>query len=60
MITYTIQKAYNADKQYVEGKCLSSDAKPTENIANGSLMMEMDTSTLYFFDEVNSIWRAWS
>lgn len=45
-------------KKYVEGKCLSTDVKPT-TYANGSILMEMDTSTLYMFDEKNKTWRAW-
>ena len=36
--------------------CLSTDEKPTENIANGSSLLEMDTSKLYFFDEENQRW----
>lgn len=40
--------------------CLSSDSKPTTGIANGSILMEMDTGKLYLFDEANSQWREWS
>ena len=35
---------------------LSSDTKPTYQIANGSIFIEMDTSDVYFFDEENSRW----
>lgn len=38
---------------------LSSDSKPTENMANGSVFIEMDTSTLYFFDLANTEWQEW-
>ncbi len=46
-------------KNYVEGACLSSDTKPTTGVANGSLLLEMNTSTLYMFDEAGNTWRAW-
>lgn len=36
--------------------CLSTDTKPTEGIGNGSLLVEMDTSTLYAFDGENDTW----
>ena len=39
--------------------CLSSDTKPTVGVQNGSICIEMDTGTMYFFDEKNSTWRAW-
>lgn len=60
MITYRIYKTYGNGKTYVEGACLSSDTKPTEDISNGSILMEMDTATLYMFDETGAEWRAWS
>lgn len=44
---------------YVEGECLSSDTKPTENIYNGSKLMEMDTATLYMFDQGSAQWVPW-
>ena len=44
---------------YIEGECLSTDTKPTENIYNGSKIMEMDTATLYMFDAESSEWIAW-
>lgn len=39
----------------VDGKCLSTDAKPT-NVANGSSLIEMDTGTVYLFDENSKQW----
>ena len=44
-------------KYYREGECLSTDAKPTEGWANGSKLIEMDTSKVCMFDEANSQWR---
>ena len=38
---------------------LSTDSKPTEGVGNGSAYIEMDTSTIYFFDAENSTWLEW-
>lgn len=43
-----------------KGYCLSSDTKPTEGVGNGSVLIEMDTGTIYFFDEAGGAWIAWS
>ena len=40
-------------KDIVEGTCLSSDTKPT-NFGNGSIFLEMDTSTFVMFNEESS------
>lgn len=37
---------------------LSTDSKPTTGVANGTEFVEMDTSTIYFFDRANGEWRA--
>ena len=61
MVTYK-ETAYTTNGNILikEGNCLSTDTKPIENIANGSMLMEMDTSTLYLFDEESHTWRSWS
>lgn len=38
---------------------LSTDVKPSDNIANGSTFIEMDTGTLYFYDAENQEWLEW-
>lgn len=38
---------------------LSTDSKPTTNIANGSVFIEMDTSKIYFFDADGAQWIEW-
>ena len=38
---------------------LSTDAKPSE-APNGSIFLEMDTSTVSFFDAENGTWRVWA
>ena len=58
---FTIQltlPTLGSEKSYIEAACLSTDAKPT-NVANGSIIMEIDTATLYMFDEAAKTWRAW-
>lgn len=35
---------------------LSTDTKPTQNVANGSSFVEMDMGKLFLFDEENSYW----
>ena len=49
---------YVRGKKVIEGTILSTDEKPTE-FGNGSKLLEMDTSTLYIYDEQNATWRAW-
>lgn len=38
---------------------LSTDEKPTEYVANGSVFIEMDTSKIYFYDLTNNLWIEW-
>jgi len=35
---------------------LHTDTKPTANLANGSVFIEIDTNDVYFFDEENTRW----
>ena len=41
---------------YVEYAGLSTDAKPTENVATGSIFLEINTSKVYAFDSENETW----
>lgn len=60
MVTYEKNlPAVDSDYPYIEGSCLSTDTKPT-NVANGSIMKEIDTAKLYLFDETAKTWREWS
>ena len=43
------------DIHYVEIACLSTDSKPT-GWASGSMCLEVDTATLFFYDEENASW----
>ena len=58
MVTYNFTK-YLGGLTYVNGECLSTDTKPTNGIMNGSKLLEMDTATLYIYDQQNNEWRAW-
>lgn len=55
------ESKYIAGQTYSVGECLSTDNKPTgDQIFNGSQLTEMDTSTVYFYDAENGVWRAWT
>ena len=41
----------------LEYRGLSTDTKPTENITNGSVFIEIDTGKLYMFDAVSKQWK---
>lgn len=48
--------AYNQERVLVEAACLSTDTKPTDGIANGSIVIEMDTGKIFMFNESGSAW----
>lgn len=59
MITNAAPGTQNNNKISLEG--LSTDTKPTETyngnpIANGSTFLELDTKTVYYYDEENDTW----
>lgn len=59
MVTFKTRDFYfnpNGNTDRVEGECLSTDTKPTTGIANGSILIEMDTKKIFMFDETNSTW----
>ncbi len=59
-ISMTEQRQIGSGQTWCHGVCLSTDTKPVgEGIANGSELMEMDTSTLYLYDSDNGVWREW-
>ena len=56
-ITHTVPLNDPGDRPiYIEGFCNSGDEKPTENIANGSNLIDMDTLDMYFFNAETSVW----
>lgn len=55
-ITDFFDSSDSAVKQLVSVACLSTDEKPTAGIATGSDLTEVDTGTVYFFDEASENW----
>lgn len=57
---FTILKKKNLyfgdEKLLIQAVCTSEDTKPTEDITNGSLVLEMDTGKIYAFDEEGTEW----
>ena len=43
---------------YIEGFCVAEDKKPTDRIATGSSLIEVDTGDVWFFNEETSTWSA--
>lgn len=43
----------------VEYAGLSTDNKPTENVATGSTFIEVNTGKIYLFDAENATWHEW-
>lgn len=56
MIRFYNSKQADNEKVMVEIACLSTDAKPTDGIATGSLALEVNTGKIYAFDEVGETW----
>ena len=53
---FTSRKYANKDQSAKDYACLSTDEKPTDGIANGSLCLEMDTGKIFMFNEAGSAW----
>lgn len=43
-------------KVYVEISSLSTDSKPIDGVAQGSILTEVDTGKVYFFNETAATW----
>lgn len=57
MITvYRENGLVNGTEVELEYRGLSTDEKPTENIPNGTVFIEIDTGTVYMFDSENEQW----
>lgn len=50
----TVDGAYPSN--YIEASGLSTDSKPTENVAQGSIFVESDTGDVYIFTESTQTW----
>lgn len=51
-----IEKKDGVEISYIEASCDSSETKPTEGIADGSIVTESDTGNVFFFNEDSSTW----
>lgn len=49
-------KSIQNGKHLAKGFCLSTDTKPTNQIANGSTLTEVDTGDVYIFNEEEEEW----
>lgn len=56
MIRVTYAGLMTDGKQYLEFSGLSTDEKPTHDVLNGSLFHEVDTATIYAYDEATQTW----
>lgn len=65
MITYKTLGANFFDEDgaavanVIKGVCLHDDTKPTEDIGNGSLLIEMDTGDAYLYDADTEAWTKY-
>ena len=57
MITIFRKEEAVKDKQEIELRGLSTDEKPTEEIENGTVFIEIDTGKIFLFDLENEEWK---
>lgn len=55
MITFTKQSG----EAVWDIRGLSTDEKPINKVPNGSTYTEINTGTVYMFDEENKTWHKW-
>ena len=56
MIRIIESTTYEDGKQHLEAYCLSTDDKPTDGVATGSIIRTVDTGKPYAFNETSSTW----
>lgn len=56
-----LKKEYREDvhKWLIEATCDSTDTKPGQGYMQGSILTEVDTGTVYFYDEEASEGSEW-
>lgn len=57
MITIIKKESTTQEGNILEIRGLSTDTKPTENISNGSLFIEINTGKLFLYDKQNEQWK---
>ena len=55
-MTPLVERIISGNTKYVEISGLSTESKPTANIATGSLFHEVDTQTIYSFNATSGQW----
>ena len=55
-MTNLVTRIISGNLKYVELSGLSTEVKPTENIATGSLFHEVDTKIIYAFNATSGEW----
>lgn len=56
MVRITSEIMMSEDERLIEAYGLSTDTKPTTGVITGSVFIEVDTSSAFFFDEVSGNW----
>ena len=56
MVRILTETIVEGTKRYIEAACLSTDTKPVDDLVTGSVMIEVDTSKAYMYDEDSSEW----
>ena len=57
MVRILEEQIFVPDKKYIEAAGLSTDSKPTGNLVTGSMFLEVNTASVYLYDEVGSEWH---
>lgn len=56
MLRYVRETFRDGGANHIEIACLSTDTKPTEKVATGSIAFEVDTGKFYAYDEDSTTW----
>ena len=56
MVRILTETIVEGTKRYIEAACLSTDTKPVDDLVTGSVLIEVDTSKAYMYDEDSSEW----
>ena len=56
MVRIINKRLQDDDINYYEFSGTHSDTKPTSNIATGSVFLEVDTGSVFFFEEEQGDW----
>ena len=59
MVQIIDTKPVGDGKNYIEVSCLSTDTKPTKDVATGSICTEVNTGKVFFFNEAGANGSQW-